>query len=143
MRRNGRAEDPVFNGSEKLFRRYKSEHIVDGTFTGVGLSFKNPPSVNREKYSLAEDVLFSESDEFRDWGVVSLRVEDIPHTMPAEKPRYQISPNHVPLEDNYAHSEIRCEGIPPKGYVEPSPGIRKILRATLGQRTKIEIESRI
>jgi hypothetical protein len=143
MKRNGRPEDPVFGGSEKLFRRYKSEHIVNGSFTGVGLSFKNAPSLNRENYSEPKDVLFSETDEFANWGVVSFRVQEIPSPLPPDNPRYNVSPKHIPLEDNYAHTEVHCEGIPAAGYVEPTPAIRKFLRATLGQRIRVEIESRI
>jgi|SRR5450755_3611733 hypothetical protein len=142
MKRNGRPEDPVFEGSEKLFRRYKSEHIVNGSFTGVGLSFKNPPSVNRNKYSEPQDVLFSETDEFANWGVVSLRVREIPSSLPLDNPRYKVSSKHTPLEDNYAHSELHCEGIEAAGYLEPAPGVRKILRATLGQRIRVEIEAK-
>lgn len=143
MKRSGRPEDPVFADAEKLFRRYKSEHIIEGSFSGVGLSFKNAPSLNREKYSEPRDVLFSENEEFAGWGVVSLRVQDIPPALPVENPRYNLAPRHAPLEDNYAHSEIHCQGIPAAGYVEPSSPIRKILRATLGQRIRIEIESEI
>jgi hypothetical protein len=131
MKRNGRPVDPVFEGSEKLFRRYKSEHIVDGSFTGVGLSFRNAPSVNREKYSRPIDVLFSEAGEFANWGVVSFRVLEIPSPLPPDNPRYELSPKHAPLEENYAHTEVHCEGIPATGYVEPAPAIRKMLRATL------------
>ena len=135
MKRNGRPEDPVFEVAEKLFRRYKSDHIVNGSFTGVGLSFKSAPSVTRQRYSRPEDVLFSEADEFENWGVVSLpSARSTPSPLPPENPRYNLGPKHVPLEDNYAHSEIHCEGIPPLGYVEPASPIRKILRATLGQR---------
>lgn len=143
MRRNGRPVDPIFEGSEKLFRRYTSKHIVSGSFTGLGLSFRNAPSVNRHKYSKAKDVLFSESDEFANWGVVSFEVREIPSPLPPQNPRYHLAPKHVPLEDNYAHSEIHCQGIPPGGYLEPSPAVRKLLRATLGQRIRVEIESRI
>jgi hypothetical protein len=144
MKRNGRPVDPIFNGSEKLFRRFRSEHIASGTFTGVGLSFKDDaPSVNRQKYSFPDDVLFTEGGEYANWGVISLRVRDIPSELPDGSPRYRIGPRHDPLEDNYAHSGIHCEGIPAQGYVEPSPAVRKILRATLGQRIKIEIESQV
>jgi hypothetical protein len=143
MRRNGRPEDLVFEGTEKLFRRYRTEHIVSGSFTGVGLSFKNAPSVNREKYSQVTDVLFSETNDFESWGVLSLQAQQIPSPVPPENPRYTLGPKHSPLEDNYAHSEIHCESIPPIGYVEPAPPVRKMLRATLGQRFCIEIQSRV
>src|ERR1700678_2831026 len=97
MRRKGRAEDPTFEPVEKLFRRYKREHIVGGAFSGVGLSFKTAPSLNREKYSQPQDVLFSEADEFADWGVVSLQVQHIPASVPSDHPLYNLFPKHVPL----------------------------------------------
>lgn len=143
MKRNSRPPDPIFQGSEKLYRRYKLDHIVNGSFTGIGLSFKNPPSVNRQKYSEPEDVLFSEASEFTGWGVASFEVREIPTPLPSDNPRYNLSPRHVPLEDNHAHSEIHCEEIPPAGYVEPASTVRKVLRATLAQRIRIEIESSV
>lgn len=143
MKRRGRPEDPTFEPAEKLFRRYKRGHFVGGSFSGVGLSFKEAPSLNREKYSRPHDVLFSEADEFADWGVVSLRVRDIPPSMPSEHPLYNLFPEHVPLEDNYSHTEIHCVGIPSTGYVEPTPAVRKLVRAALGQRIIIEIEAGI
>jgi hypothetical protein len=142
MRRKGRAEDPTFEPVEKLFRRYKREHVVGGAFSGVGLSFKTAPSLNREKYSQPQDVLFSEADEFVDWGVVSLQVQHIPVSVPNDHPLYNLFPKHAPLEDNYSHTEIQCVGIPPTGYVEPNPAVRKLLRAVLGQRIIIEIDAR-
>jgi len=119
MKRRGRAEDPVFEPVERLFRRYKREHIVGGAFSGVGLSFKDAPSLNREKYSKPQDALFSEADEFVDWGVVSFQVQQIPPSVPPERPLYNLFPKHAPLEDNYSHTEVHCVRIPSSGYVEP------------------------
>jgi len=143
MKRRSRPIDPEFLPAEKLFRRYQRTHIVDGVFTGVGLSFGDAPSVNRGKYSEAGDVLFSETGEFAGWGALSWQVQQIPTSLP-EPPaqhRFTIGPRHVPLEDNYAHSEIHCARVNTEAYCEPDKGIRKILRATLGQRATIEVEA--
>jgi hypothetical protein len=144
MKRQGRPVDPEFLPAEKLFRRYQRTHIVDGVFTGVGLSFEDAPSVNRGKYSEAADVLFSEAEEeFAGWGVLSWQVQQIPTSLPEppEQPRFTIGPKHVPLENNYAHSEVHSARVNTEAYCEPDKGIRKILRATLGQRAIIEIEA--
>ncbi len=143
MKRQGRPIDPEFLPAEKLFRRYQRTHIVDGVFTGVGLSFDDAPSVNRGKYSEAGDVLFSETEEFAGWGALSWQVQQIPTSLPEPpaQPRFTIDPQHVPLEDNYAHSEIHSARVNTDAYCEPDKGIRKSLRATLGQRATIEIEA--
>jgi hypothetical protein len=142
MKRNGRPEDPVFEPTEKLFRRYKRQHVVGGAFSGVGLSFKDAPSLNREKYSQPQDVLFSETDEFANWGVLSFQVQHIPPSFPPEHPQYTLFPKHTPLEDNYSHTELYCVGTPSAGYIEPGPAVRKLLRAALSQKITVEIEAR-
>jgi hypothetical protein len=144
LRRNGRAEDPAFEAAEKLFRRYKRDQFVGGKFSNMGLSLKDPPSVNRQKYSEPSDVIFSEASEFEKWGVLSFQVQHLPRSLPPEAPAHVFSPRHVPLENNYAHSEVHCDRVSPTGaYVEPPPAIRKLFRATLSQRVVIEIEARI
>ena len=143
MKRNGRAEDALFEPAEKLFRRYKCEHFIAGKFSNMGLSFSNPPSVNRQKYSEPSDVVFSETNEFAEWGVLSFEVQHLPTPVPQDHPEYSLFPRHMPLEDNYAHSEVHCDCVPPSGtYVEPRPAIRKLLRTTLSQRITVEIEAR-
>ncbi len=144
MKRNGRQEDIVFEPAEKLYRRYQRVHFIGGLFSGMGLSFKNPPSVNREKYSEALDVVFSETDEWSKWGVLSFLVQQIPNALPAENPEYSFFPKHRPLENNYSHSEVHCSSWPANGaYVEPKPAIRKLFRATLSQKIIVEVQSQI
>lgn len=144
MRRNGRPEDGSFKLNEKLFRRYTQSHYINGQFSNTGFSFNTPPSVSREKYSQAADVLFSEADKFANWGVLSFRVEDLPRSFPPEVPQYAFWPKHRPLEDNYAHSEVWCDRIPETGeYVKPSSSIRKLFRALLSQRVVVEIAAAI
>jgi hypothetical protein len=144
IRRNGRDEDQSFDSSEKLFRRYTQSHYINGQFSNTGLSFNTPPSVNRERYSQPADALFSEANEFANWGVLSIRVEDLPPSFPVQDPQYSFWPKHRPLEDNYAHSEVWSDRVPPTGeYVKPAPSIRKLFRTMLSQRVVVEIAAAI
>lgn len=142
MMRNGREEDTVFEPTEKLFRRYNREHFIDGKFSNMGFSFKSPPSVNREKYGEASDVIFSETDKFAKWGVLSFQAQYVSVALPPDRPEYTFFPKHVPLEINYAHSEVYCvAGSAMGAYVEPRSAVRKLFRATLSQRVVIEVEA--
>jgi hypothetical protein len=144
MRRNGRGADPVFSAAEKLFRRYAQEHFMAGQFSNMGFSFSNPPSLNRQKYSLPQDVLFSETDEWIKWGVLSFQVQDVPPFLPVPHPEFTFTLEHAPLEFNYAHSQIQCDTIPASDmYVEPRKAIRKLARTALSQRIKVEIEAQL
>lgn len=144
MRRNGRPEDPAFSPLEKLFRRYTRDHYINGQFSNTGFAFTSPQSVNRQKYSEPTDVLFSETDEFATWGVLSLKTADLPSSFPEDNPQYSFFPKHVPMEDNYAHSEVWCDRIPLTGeYVRPSKPMSKLFRAVLSQRVVIEIAATV
>jgi hypothetical protein len=140
MRRNGRAEDQIFAATEKLFRRYTRAHYINGQFSNTGFAFNSPQSVNRQKYSELADALFSETDEFLNWGVLSFKTEDLPASFPPDNPRYSFFPRHVPMEDNYAHSEVWCDSVPAAGaYIKPSNLTRKLFRTVLSQRVVVEI----
>ena len=119
MWRNGRAEDPVFEPAEKLFRRYRLEHCPDGKFCNMGLSFDRPLSFNREKYSEPADTLFSDADadtnKFANWGVLSLQVQHLPAFFPVDCPECHFYPVHAPLENNFAHSDVLCERLSAPG----------------------------
>ena|SRR2546425_1978196 len=144
MRRNGRTEDQAFHATEKLFRRYIRVHYINGQFSNTGFAFNTPQSVNRQKYSEPADAVFSETDEFADWGVLSFKVEDLPASFPPENPRYTFFPKHVPMEDNYSHSEVWCDSVPVTGrYIKPSSGTRKLFRTVLSQSIVVEIVAAI
>lgn len=140
MRRNGRPDDQTFEATEKLFRRYTRAHYFNGQVSNTGISFDSAPSVNREKYSQPQDVIFDEAEEFANWGVLSFRVSDLPTAFPLEDPQYGFSPKHVPMENNYSHSEVWCDVLPAMGmYVKPNKQVRKLFRALLSQRCVVEI----
>jgi len=143
MRRRGRLEDQEFSATERLFRRYTRSHYINGQFSNTGFNFDRQ-SVNREKYSEPGDVLFDEADLYEGCGVLSFRTQDLPISFPPEHPQLSFSPKHVPMEDNYAHSEVWCDKIPATGeYVTPSKSLRKLFRTILSQRVVIEIVATI
>lgn len=75
-----------------------------------------------------------------DWGVLSFRTVDIPAFLLPEAPTHSFFPKHVPLRDNYAHSELWCDRIPATGeYQQPSKRVKKLCRAILSQRVVVEI----
>jgi hypothetical protein len=143
MRTGNRRPDPIFAPTEKLFRRYSLTHFQDGEFTGMALSFSNPISVNRSKYSRALDVLFSEANEWEGFGVVSFQVRHIPPRLLVAEPTFCFYVAHTPLQDNYAHSDIRSHRIneDPNTFIRPSSGVRKILRTELSRALVWEIRA--
>jgi hypothetical protein len=117
-----------------------SEYFIDGAFTNIGLPFGSPPSVNRDKYSKPEDVLFSESGQFDGWGVLAFVVAEFPGPVSASNCQYLLVPRHVPLEENYAHSEIWCNKVPgTTEHVDAPKTVKKLYRAQLSQRVRVLI----
>ena len=125
-----------------MYRRYVKNDYEVGVVLNVSLS--SAPSVNREKYSRAEDALLSPTDEYEGRGVVSFAVEDIPVQLLAEGPSYTFFPQHVPDAANYAHSEVWCNRIGQPGkHVKPGTLVKKMFRTLLGQRARVEIEASV
>lgn len=103
--RRGRAPDPDFLPLERLFRRIPSDDApLETVITFRDGSF----SVNREKYSLPEDVILG----YPGFRVFAFRVQDIPPSLDEGDRAFTFRVEHVPEEDNYAHSEVRtyCGG---------------------------------
>lgn len=113
MYRRKRPEDQNFQPREDLYIRY----------TDRGFSFPPQPppkaaqiirelirptdqSVNRSKYSRPTDVLFP---DYFSWGILAFPVSDVPNNLLSGtgiSTEFQVT--HIPLWDNYAHSEIRA-----------------------------------
>ncbi len=137
MYRQGRPEDPVFAPDEWLYMRAAREHIDTGRLLPAAISFTEQ-SVNRSKYSEPEWVLIP---RYHHCGIGAFLVRDIPANLasPASV-SYAFRPVHVPLEDNYAHSEVRTfRG----GVYEPHSGkkvnqtVKAAFRAQLADRAII------
>jgi hypothetical protein len=106
MSRNGRAEDQHFENDELLFRRYLREHFVGNRMIDVYFPF--PISLNRQKYSIPQDVIFAEDGRFDGWGVLEFRVNQVALELLHENAQYFFFPKHAPEETNYSHTETRC-----------------------------------
>jgi hypothetical protein len=112
MYRNGRPVDPGFLATERLFFRCRLDSLDgSGRIKPAEIHFPDQ-SVNREKYSRRTDVLLPDgSPRSKDWllhGVAEVEVRDLPpETRSAGDVAYQFKVEHDPMDDNYAHSELR------------------------------------
>jgi hypothetical protein len=104
MYRAGRPADPHFEPDERLFHRCLKVHLEFGRV--LPAAFRSPDfSVNRSKYSEPVDVLVP---VYRRWGIACFEVAVIPSEMSSPGGvSYQFQVDHIPEEDNYAHSEVR------------------------------------
>jgi hypothetical protein len=136
MYRRGRAVVPGFDPDEFLYLRYAREHWVGGQLDPAGLRFPKT-SVNRSRFSEPEDALFSEIGKYNGLGVVRFGVWEIPPRVDQDQgPTYVFFMKHVPLDDNYSHSEIWSDHGPNAGdYRAPSKTAK--LRFRLGLCQKI------
>lgn len=128
MLRDGRTEDQEFSPAERMYRRYTKDDFEGEYFRPA--RFRFPPSLNRQRYSEPEDVVFSEHGEFDGCGVLECTVQDLSlQLMGDHEVQYSFIPMHVPEHDNYSHSEIWATfGDPPSRTSEPNKIARKKYR---------------
>ena len=115
MYRRKRPEDQNFRPSEDLYMRYKDRGFSIPTQPAPSaaqiireLIRPTDQSVIRSKYSQPEDVLFP---GYFSWGILAFPVSDIPGSLfTGTGILIQFKLTHVPLWNNYAHSEIRAFG---------------------------------
>jgi hypothetical protein len=106
MFRNGRPIDPNFLPDEELYIRFDR---IDGENVDPACIKAPVQSVNRSKYSRSEWVLLARYPQFLDWGYGSFKVSDIPESITSEfNITHFYKVEHVPLDDNYSHSEVRA-----------------------------------
>ena len=130
-----------FEPDERLFRRVKSDELIDGEVLPVSLnsmSFKKDekgaPSVLREHFATAIDALHPDCGGNADYRVYSLRVRDVPVCVADDQNAvYDFFPCHEPEVKCGAHSVISCcaSGDEAKAYVVPSKKARAKFRAML------------
>ena len=140
MRQNGRGVDGSFGLEEFLYRRFTDSEIKGQELHTDQLPFHPAMSVNRQKYSEPQDVLYP--NYFQSCGVFQFRVNAIP-------PRYETdggviyewAPVHVPEPENYAHSEVRTlkNGLFDPGLKLHSSLVKKWFREYLRDRAQIII----
>ena len=106
MLRNGRGVDNSFKGWHSLYYRCTREDVKDGKLIGARVRLQNT-SVNWSKYSKPWDVIFdNQGFGISHWLVFRLPSE-LPKVLPDKNAKvHAFAPSHVPLDDNYSHSEI-------------------------------------
>ncbi len=126
---------PDFDRNEPLYLRYGREDFVEGQLAPAAIRFPRT-SVNRGNLSEPEDALFAEDGKFNGLGVVAFEVSDIPPVIVQEQgPTYAFFMRHVPLADNYSHSEVWSDHTTQTGdYREPSRTVKLKFRIHLCQR---------
>ncbi len=152
MYRRGRPVVNHFRVNEQLYRRHRRRDIQDGVFVGAVLQFpKNGDntgqSVNRSAFSRPEDALWTDNGRLHGWGVFQFPVSCLPEksVCAATGRQFTFFPKHVPLKNNFAHSEIWCDQLPRKNaeYVLPTRFVRKELRARIQKHSRIVIEAEL
>lgn len=107
MKRNGRPRIKEFDSGEYLYRRVMPEHWDDGDVDIDAIELPDM-SVNRSSLGPPEWVLLEEA-RCKDWAVIGFKVGDIPsNLLHLGVEVYIFTPQHIPLENNYPHSEVRC-----------------------------------
>jgi hypothetical protein len=135
---SGREADQVFEPGELLYIRFAD---VDGDGRPAGADIRCPDlSVNREKYSNAEDVLAAEYPKFKDFGYGSFRVDQIPKVildgLKVEiAQRVEHDPTQPPRtpDENYSHCEIRSYKDEIRKTPKVSDSVRKQFRIRLAE----------
>jgi hypothetical protein len=103
----GRGPDDQFLPGHRLYRRCKKDEVIGDHLTGASIRIENM-STNWSRYSKSWDVIF----DFPNYGIARLRVGDLPHNLPVAQPPgtpvapHAFRPQHVPLPENYSHTEI-------------------------------------
>jgi hypothetical protein len=107
MKRNGRPRIKDFDPGEYLYRRVKPEDWADGDVDIEAIELPDM-SVNRSSLGPPEWLRLAE-ERFETWAVIGFKVGEIPtNLMHLGVDIYTFAPQHIPLEDNYPHSEVRC-----------------------------------
>ena len=115
MLRNGRPVDDKFRLFHRLYHRCVLEDVAGDRLIGARIAYKNV-SVNWSKHSRPWDVIF----DYPKQGIARFFVCGLPLELPKELPPpskknpnkpppvklHSFRPEHVPLDDNFAHCEI-------------------------------------
>jgi hypothetical protein len=152
MYRRGRPVVDAFRPDEHLYRRHRRVQTKNGVILPSALQFPEKgedtgQSVNRSAFSRPIDVLWTKTKRLDGWGVYQFPVSCLPQGAVCSETRRQFTffPKHVPLYNNYAHSEIWCDELPKKnaGYVLPTKLVKKELRAMIQKHSQIVIPAEI
>lgn len=151
MYRWGRPVIERFQANERLYRRYSKRDYdsTKGVLLPSALRFPKKDeltsgsSVNRGSLSRPADALWNDKRRLSGMGVYEFPVSCLPieQICPNTGRRFTFFPKHVPLWNNYAHTEVWCDSIPRKNanYVLPTDEVKKIVRANIQKHHGVAI----
>jgi len=146
IHQDGKTPVEQFAGEELLYRRYLSEHFVDGNLLPASFRFPKQ-SFNRSLFSKPEDVLHPHCCDgmalFKDgWGVLECRVSALPSPVKAaDGGSFVFSPKHAPEATCYAHSELWCKNdlSVANEYDYPPKSVRETFRIKMARVMSVRI----
>lgn len=140
----------VFQPGELLYRRYRRGDVKNGMLLPSALGFPKKgnntgPSVTRSSFSRPEDARWSDKRRIVGAGVYQFPISCLPARSRCSDTAREFTffPKHVPLWNNYAHSEVWCDSFPRRnaGYVLPTELVKKELRAQIQKSHRIAIQA--
>lgn len=151
---NSHVPDPQFEDTEPLYLRFPPPQGYIAPEDRAAITKLTDPqvrfpdfSVNRGKYSKPSDVLRPQDVG---WGVAQFQVGDVPQAIYDSEARstpivYTFRVEHVPLPENYAHSEVRtyADGSHLTDKRQVRKKIRKEFRERLRRKMAVPIEPRL
>lgn len=143
MWRQGRAPEPKFEPSELLYYRCTIRDLEYAGGDLSSLSVRLPTfSVNRGAFSEPEDVLIPPSDQpianIELMGIAKFPVCGIPASLtPPQGKTIEFKVEHAPLEDNYAHSNVRAYKDGKLTEEKLAVTVRKDFRAEIARHAEI------
>jgi hypothetical protein len=132
-----------------LYHRYRRDDVKDGALLPSALKFPKKSddsgqSVNRSLFCRPEDTLWTDKNRKTGVGVYEFPVSCLPDRLrcTATGREFCFFPKHVPLWNNYAHSEIWCDNFPRSNsrYVLPTELVKKELRAQIQKNHRIAVQ---
>lgn len=138
MLQDGRGRDQEFKDKERLYFRCVGEDIENNRILAARIPY-NEISNNRSKYSEPWDVIF----DYPQHGIFQLQVLALPIGLPQEQPHgrpialHDFRPEHVPLPENYAHSEIWTYRASARVPRLSSELVKKEFRAIISDRSVV------
>jgi hypothetical protein len=135
--------------TELLYRRFRLQDFQNGHLLPSAFRFlpHSGPSFNRSRFSEPEHVLHPDCCDgkvFTGWGVLQAAVANLPSPVPSDDGRsFAFSPQHVPQDTCYAHSQLWCRNTdaPTAEYQEPPRNVREKLRVRLALGLSIRISA--
>jgi hypothetical protein len=155
MYRRGRSVVEYFQPDEHVYRRYfkRDYDFARGVLLPSALRFPKKDdltagsSVNRSSLSRAHDALWTDKKKLPTAGVYQFPLSCLPieETCLQTARRFTFFPKHVPLWNNYAHTEIWCDSLPRANaaYVLPTEEVKKVVRAMIQKHHGIAIQAEL